>query len=96
MNDLDSVKEHSYKSPSSEELFFRTVYNFSHTGEVLPGKFDREVESFPFRRHVLKPSEFSNEILPHKKVMEEVSLRLEEDKKKVNSLLVKKRPARFD
>lgn len=97
MNEPDSVKEHSYKSPNSEELFFRTVFNFSHTDEVLPGKFDREMESFPFRRHVLKPDEFSNEILPHKKVMEEESLRLEEDKKKVNALLVKKgQPALTD
>ncbi|MFG6179145.1 hypothetical protein ACGTN6_18055 [Halomonas sp. THAF12] len=81
---------HSYKTPDAEELYFRTVFNFSHKDEVLPGRFDKEVSSFPFRRHVLKPSEFNEKVLPRGSVVEAEKERLEEDKKIVNKLLFEK------
>ncbi|MBR9925678.1 MAG: hypothetical protein GYB28_11860 [Gammaproteobacteria bacterium] len=87
---LENNYLHSYKSPDAEELFFRTVFNFGHKGEVLPGRFDREVECFPFNRQVLKPTEFSDEILPRKSVIEEEKVRFAEDKKNVNALLAEK------
>jgi len=90
IENIREVSMHSYKSPVAEELFFRTIYNFSHSGEVLPGHFDKEVTSFPLHRHVLKPSEFSGDILPNKKSVEEEMLRHAEDKEKVNVLLAKK------